>query len=254
MEKEITRQEKIDAYLLNQMSSSERIEFESQIDSDPELQEQIRIQRMIVEEINDRESFNYLLDKNRKKKITVKKTWRILSIAAVFTGLLGFFIIQPTTISNKSIYNTFSDIQPSRIELVRVEDPLRGEEYVIPGLPMTDSEFAKDGLNYYEKNDYLKATIAFQKIQDLKDYPELMIYHSIAQLKVGQTSEAINNLLYLSNLKDFKSLELSKYYLSLGYINAGKVLKARKILKNIVESKGEYSMRASEMLSNMRWF
>jgi hypothetical protein len=57
MEKEITRQEKIDAYLLNQMSSSERIEFESQIDSDLELKDKIRIQRMIVEEINDRESF-----------------------------------------------------------------------------------------------------------------------------------------------------------------------------------------------------
>jgi hypothetical protein len=178
----------------------------------------------------------------------------VISIAAVFTGLLGFFIVQPTTTSNRDIFKTYTDIRPSRIELVRVEDPLRGEEYIIPGLPMTDSEFAKDGLNFYEKNDYLKATLAFQKIQDLKDYPEIMIYHSIAQLKIGQTSEAINNLLYLSNLKNFKSAELSKYYLSLGYINAGKILKARKILKNIVEDKGEYSMRASKMLSSMRWF
>ncbi len=254
MEKEITRQEKIDVYLLNQMSSSERAEFELQLDSDPELQEKIRIQKMIVEEINDRESFLSSIDQNKKKKIITRKILRAISIAAVFTGLLGFFIIQPTTTSNSNIYSAFSDIQPGKIEREKVSDPLRGEEYIIPGLPMTDSEYSIKGLDYFEREDYINAASSFQKIQNIKSHPELMLYMAISQLKSNQSSSALINLEYLSSLKNFKSTEMAKYYLSLGYINTGKVLKARKVLKEIARAKGTYSTRASEMLSSMRWF
>ncbi|MBN1181187.1 MAG: hypothetical protein JXB49_02795 [Bacteroidales bacterium] len=254
MEKEITRQEKIDAYLLNQMSSSERAEFELQFDSDRELQEEIRIQKMIIEEINDRESFLSLIDQKKKKKVLTRKIWRVISIAAVFTGLLGFFIIQPTTISNKNIYSAFSDIQPGIIEREKVSDPLRGEEYIIPGLSMTDSEFGIKGLDYFVREDYINASSSFQQIQNIKTYPELMLYMAISQLKSQQSSSALINLEYLSSLKDFKSAELAKYYLSLGYINTGKILKARPVLKEIAKAKGTYSTKASEMLSKMRWF
>jgi|GEM_PF-2048735 len=254
MEKEITRQEKIDAYLLNQMSSSERDEFELLLDSDPELQEEIRIRKMIVEEINDRESYLSLIDQNMKKKVLTRKIWRAISIAAVFTGLLGFFIIQPTTTSNNEIYSAFSDIQPGEIERDKVTDPLRGEEYIIPGLPMTDSEFGIKGLDYFEREEYINAASSLQQIKNIKAYPELMLYMAISQLKSNQSSSALINLEYLSSLKNFKSAELAKYYLSLGYINTGKVLKARKVLKEIARAKGTYSTRASEMLSSMRWF
>lgn len=244
----------MDAYLLNQMSSSERIEFESQLNSDPELQEDIRIQKMIVEEIIDRESFLSLLDQNKKKKVVTRKIWRAISIAAVFTGLLGFFIIQPTTTSNNNIYLAFSDIQPGEIERVKVEDPLRGEEYIIAGLPITDSEYGIKGLGYFENKDYINAAGSFQQIQNIKAYPDLMLYMAISQLKSNQSSIAIINLEYLSNLKNFKSADLAKYYLSLGYINTGKVLKSRNVLKELVKAKGTYSTKASEMLSKMRWF
>ena len=254
MVKEITRQEKIDAYLLNQMSSSERAEFELLFDSDPELQEEIRIQKMIVEEINDRESFLSLLDQNKTKKIITRKIWRAISIAAVFTGLLGFFIIQPTTTSNKEIYSAFSDIQPGKIEKEKVTDPLRGEEYIIPGLPTTDSEYGIKGLDYFEREDFINAASSFQQIQNIKAYPDLMLYMAISQLKSNQTSSALINLEFLSSLENFKSADLAKYYLSLGYINTGKVLKARKVLKEIAKAKGTYATKASEMLLKMRWF
>ena len=243
MGKEITRQDKIDAYLLNQMSSSERAEFELLLDSDQELQEEIRIQKMIVEEINDRESFLSLLDQNKKKKVVTRKIWRAISIAAVFTGLLGFFIIQPTTTSNNIIYSKFSDIQPGEIEREIVEDLLRGEE-----------DFVLKALDYFEREDYKNAASSFQQIQNITAYPELILYMAISQLKSNQSSSALLNLEYLSSLKNFKSAELAKYYLSLGYINTGKVLKARKVLKEIARAKGTYSTRASEMLSSMRWF
>lgn len=254
MEKEVTRQDKIDAYILNQMSSSERNDFESQMKSDRELDELVRFQKMIVEEISDRESFQSLLEKHKQGKIVKLKVWRILSVAAVFTGLLGFFILQPTRTSNELILNSYSLSFPDKIQKNKFQEPLRGQEYYIPYLSENNSENAIAGLSYFERKDFQAALESFGRIDNLSKHPDLLLYMSISQMKLNQNEIAIRNLEYLVSIKDFKYSEPAYYYLSLGYIQKGKILKAREILKRLVKNNGEYSAVAVEILSKLRWF
>lgn len=252
MEKEITRQDKIDSYLLGRMNSADRIEFEAEIASDTELKDKVRLQKLIIDEINDRESFNRLLKNNEKNKIIKLQIWKVVSIAAVFTGLLGFFILQPTRIANEKIFEEYSVTFPVRIS--EVKDPVRGTEYALPGMSYDDYQNANNGLAYYNNQSYQKAIQSFETIDSLRKFPELALYMSISQLKVNKTDDAINTLEYLNDLRGFKFEEAVKYYLSIAYIQSGKILKARKLLRSLIKNQGDYHIESSEILSKMRWF
>lgn len=64
-DKEIDIQQKIDLYLSNAMSESDRIEFEVQLQSDASLMEQMLLQKSIAETLFDKE-FDHIADESTK--------------------------------------------------------------------------------------------------------------------------------------------------------------------------------------------
>jgi len=65
---------------------------------------------------------------------------------------------------------------------------------------------------------------------------------------------AIKNLLYLSELKDYKYKEDAAFYLALAYIKNSQSFAAGKVLWNIKRSNGKYNRQADEILEKMWWF
>jgi tetratricopeptide (TPR) repeat protein len=174
-------------------------------------------------------------------------------IAASLIGVV-LLLWQPTKIPNKKAPELYAYVSPDKIELIKTEDQLRGTEYLVPGMSSQNSESAIEGLTYFEIGDFKNAVGYFERIDSLDSHPDVLLYLSIAQLKSNRSIDAIKNFEYLASIKDFKSSELVNYYLSLGYIQSGEIVKARRILRRIIENKRQYSKEASEILSKLRWF
>lgn len=255
MEKEIVWQEKIDRYLLHQMSDVEKSDFEFELERDQGLEESVRLQRIILEEITDRASFNSMLQIGEKKLVLRLKVLRIVSVAAIFTGLLGFFIWQPTRTPNEIIFNSYAASIPISISIEKTEDPLRGIEYLIPGLTYRESEIAFEGVSFYHNDAFKMASEALESISDLQEKNlDLLLCLSISQLMSDQTEKAITNLEYLRSVSTYKSINNVKYYLSICYIQENKIIKARRLLWDLKKNKGKYSKKATDILRKIRWF
>ena len=73
MEGNFELQDKIDRFLLNQMTEEERNNFIIDMETNPELKESVSIQKQIIDEINERESFMAILEKAETSKIFDKE-------------------------------------------------------------------------------------------------------------------------------------------------------------------------------------
>jgi tetratricopeptide (TPR) repeat protein len=196
---------------------------------------------------------NLAFNESKVSKKTIVTYWPQLLIAASLIGVI-LLLWQPTKVTNRKAPELYAYVAPDKIELIKTGDQLRGTEYAVPGMSYQNSERAIEGLTYFDSGDFKDAVGPLEGIDSLNYHPEILFYLALAQLKSNQNSEAIQNLEYLTSIKNFKSSQLVYYYLSLGYIQSGEIVKARRILRSIIENKQQYSKTASEILSKLRWF
>lgn len=270
-------QDKIDRYLLNQMSESERKNFKIEMDNDPKLRESVDTQELIVAEINERESFMAILEEaetarksNSSKTKPIKrvdepsiknrKTFHInyiyaVSIAAAIIGVV-FIIWQPHKSSNQSIYNSYALAYASSNMLESSNTiKTRGGTIFFENFNPSDNAKINEALSLYYNQEYNAASIIFEQVLVPKGKNnELVLYMAISELFSNNLDTAINNLTYLSSLNNYAFKDQVDYYLSLAYIKSNQLSKARKLLNHLVEGNSEYTTQATEILNEMRWF
>jgi len=196
---------------------------------------------------------NLAFNESKISKKTIVTYWPQLLIAASLFGVI-FLLWQPTKIPNKKAPELYAYVSPDKIVLIKTEDQLRGTEYLVPGMSPQNSENAIEGLTYFDTGDFNNAVGSFERIDSLNYHPDILFYLAIAQLKSNRSIEAIKNFEYLTSRIDFKSTELAYYYLSLGYIQSGEIVKGRRMLRSIVKTNQQYAKAASEILTKLRWF
>jgi hypothetical protein len=188
--------EKIIDYLLNRLSEKDEKNFEIEISQNKELQNEVELQKLIIETVKLRNLAKEIMsdvDKKefakQKRHIQFRRTMTIAwSAAAIF---IGVFFINRTVVNNQmdNIYGQYYQVD---------ESSYRGEDIEM------EAEFVK-AVKLVDKNPE-QAQIALKKlylIQDYKYSEAVRWYFGLTKLKLHNKSEA---------KKYFEELKESEFY------------------------------------------
>jgi hypothetical protein len=224
MENNHTLQDKIDDYLLDRMSMLDREAFEKEMAESDQLRQDVELQRMIKDEINERGSFFKIMENAENQKtgtLLLFRSWKFYSIAASVLILITFFIWQPTQMSNEAIVEQYAVVIPiKRYQDMYYEPGLRYGT----GVDSLNIERMKQALHHFNKQEYQKASAILE------------------ELLVDSEKRAVKYL-----------LEDAKYILSLAYLQQGKRIQTRYLLKSF-DPNSTYYDESKEILRQMRWF
>ena len=255
MEKEITRQDRIDKYLLGQMSPAENHDFECALNSDSELEDSVRLQRIILDELNQRATFEKMVAKVDEPRV-ISLYWKVLSIAAVFTGLIIVTFWQPWKMSNQTIVNLYAAVSHDKVQVdINVlSEVFTNERGIRGGFSTLDSVKVVMAIAQYENGNYQKTSSLLESIDILNNKDiTLGFIMAVSELRSGEADKAISNFSYLSG-KGYPAINQAiSYYMALAYIQKDNLSKARELLRSI-EIENAYYQKSQEILNRMRWF
>jgi len=254
---EIIQQDLIDKFLLNQLNKKERLDFEDLMNSDASLKETVYLQKIIIEEIIDRERILSLISKADNKVKRTKRFNLLFRIAAVFLGLIALILWQPTKKSDASIILAFAEPYPSKIKNLNVNEQTRdiGVNLLCLNLKNEECDTILKAIQLYNSRKYREASILFSNVLKTPDKNmTVSFFMANSQLQDGQVKLAISTFLFLSKQEKFFFRDQSLFYLAMAYIMSHKNHKARKILRQIEFSDNEYSFKAGQILKQLRLF
>ena len=199
-----------------------------------------------------------LLKSSRSKDGNFSYKW-LYAIAAVL--LIGFFIWQPTQKSNEELFNTYARSQQviSKIDFSELSDAenaivTRGGEYRLLGLTQIESENALEAINYIRQREFYKAKNILEQLDPAEKNAEVLFFLAFAQLNTGEIDLGVENLETLSQKTNYIFQEESQFQLALGYLAQDDKASAKKLLRKLEEEQGKYSVEASAILKDMKWF
>lgn len=236
---------KIESYLLGQMSETEKVEFESVLQNNQLLKEQLELEQAIVTQIQDRAFVDQQIA-SAKKEIQKGKTIRltlysVVSIAAMLVLVFfvrGFWQGQHYDQLYASNFVTYSN------DYLIINGSYRGDVAI-------DSLQAM-AITAYEAKDFSTAINLFTRVLTTTDNPEIRFYMAISQLEVNQTNQALTNLQTLYNQpNEYRYYEQTRWYLALVSLKLHQKTDAKKYLDELVKLEGVYWDKAKELLTKL---
>lgn len=224
-------QEKIDAYLLNRMNESEKIEFEELLNKNQELKDQYQFTKTVRNELKDRTEKIKLLQtiKEKGKSIKLRKialtSSAITGIAAVF--ILVFFIKYPS--------GSFQSM------------PLLDMEYYDEYRANGDVKSIAILIN---EKKYEEALVKIQEEeQDLSEMSEMLMSDSIQYNSLTQEEKARVEYEIKVYRRDRMELEWLKLH---AYIGLNNKEEYNKIIKKIISEDGVHQVDAKKLYESIK--
>ena len=243
-------QDKIEKYILGQMTEAEKTEFENEIENNPLLKEQLELEQAIVGQIRNRsfvdKQINTAIKEMQKGKIIRLMSYSVSSIAAL---LLVFFVIQGV-LQNRQYEQLYApNYTIPNNDYVITDGIPRGDQGTTRGEAEVDSITA---MTAYEKKDFETAESQFNQILSEKDDRDLRFYLAITQMETGKTEEALKTLQMLyTQPKEYRYYEQTRWYLALVHLKLHHKSKAKKYLDELVALDGVYLDEAKELLKKL---
>jgi tetratricopeptide (TPR) repeat protein len=230
--------EKIEKYLLNEMTNGEKQEFEKEINQNKSLfaeVEQFRIVIQAIERDGMREKigqFHAAIENDGSKDITKEK--RIFTISSaipylvaasvlILVGIGLFRLISPSQ-KYKNIYSEFFQPDPGLITPMSARS-----DYVF-----------YDGMIDYKRKDYESAISKWDSLKgQFAGSDTLNYFLGVAHLTIDNDEQAIEYLQTALQTPDNDFIHETRYYLGLAYLKQGNIDEAVKIFEQseIAESK-----------------
>ncbi|MBI6115972.1 tetratricopeptide repeat protein [Salegentibacter maritimus] len=192
------------------------------------------------------------------KSIRSSYKW-LYAVAAIL--LIGFFIWQPTQMSNDELFNTYAGNREviSRVNIYAFESvdnavATRGGEIQLTGLTGYETEKAFEAISYIRQEKFLQAKNILEELDLEEKNNEMLFFLAIAQMNTGDFDSATETLENLNRLSIPALEDDVKFHLALAYIKQDDNSKAKPLLRNLEETQGDYSREASDILKNMKWF
>ena len=236
---------KIEKYLLGQMTEAEKVEFEKELEDNPLLKEQLEMEQDIVEQLRDRSFVDSQITTAKKEmqkgRIIRLISYSVSSIAALF---LVFFVVQGVWQGQK--YNKLyaSNFTAYTNDLLATDGSFRGDAEI--------DTLQVAAMVAYEKKDFTSAETELNQILLVKDNPDLRFYLAITQLETGKTKEALKNLqLLYSQPIEYRYYEQTRWYLALVQLKLHEKGEAKKYLDELVAFNGLYLDKAKELLKSL---
>lgn len=230
----------IDRFFSGKITSEEKENFEEKIKADPLFKKEFEDYKELVAGIKYASvKENFYKIKELEKKANQKNDQTFLdnywSVAAVVAVIVVGSIYYVSSWGNRfeRIYNQYFEPYPVLSE----------------NITRSDNGEVTAGFRFYQQGKFDLAITEFQKM-DQQD-PFIQYYLGIAYLANDNGSEAIKYLRDIMN-KDFMLYTQAKWYLSLAYLEQGRLDEARSLLNELADGNSSYRNKARELISKFR--
>ena len=252
MEGKINYSEFIDRYLDNDLSGPELNWFEKELDSNSELQAELKLQKELNEALGQedildlREKLNAIHEMvdpepaRKRIKRTLSGNWAgIAAASAVILVAIGFLL------------SNFMNPKQTAEELFNQHY----EPYVVP----TNYRSAADinivfhkALIEYKNQDYQKALQLFEKVLfEDESRMDVTLLTGISNLEIENYNKANNSFQKVINHNDNLFIEQAEWYLALCYLKTGKQEKAHLQFGKMITDNSLYKVAAEDILNKL---
>lgn len=229
----------IEKYFSHQLSDAEFNQLKKWIEEDElfknEFYQQLEIQK-IISEANHSQIKERLkrLDKKPKKK----NTWYLYAASVTILIVLGFLLYKPQQ-ELQEIYVENFEVYPNVINIATRSG-------------LENKNDASEAFQYYEKELYHEAVLAFD--QAYKNHPEdyLLFYKGVSLLAQQKTNEGIKVLHsydWEKNQSEFTAV--ANWYLGLAYLKQEQLSLAKLHLQKVMASENHLQIQAQNLLKEL---
>ena len=223
------KQDRIDNYILGEMSNEERLAFEQEMSQDESLQEEVALQRDIVRAIRLKAAKEHLQAvereiqaKERRRQVFIVK---LSNVARLVAACLIIGVIAGSSYYYVDTANTYRDCGLNiQSEILAERGGARGEE-----------KYSDKAITAMENGDYKLALDIIEEGESIKfafDDP--------------------NSTLREQALLEFKfEQEDLQWFKAVTYMRMGKWIKAKRLLKEIAASDSYYKTKAEKALMEL---
>lgn len=214
MTKDLKHSVSIEQFLANEMSASERLAFERDLKSDPDLAEELKLAMRIDsalerEDIIDlRQKLLRVIEANRQQpaevpvvRMHVRKWWYAAASVLVLCAVAATLFLQsPRNLSNDAIFSEFYNAS-------NMVDQTRGDQNLV------------EAVIKFQQKDFATASVLFKNILE-KDHKNIavMFYYGIANIETQQLNVATKAFEDIIAQNDNLFVEHAKWYLGLCYL------------------------------------
>jgi tetratricopeptide (TPR) repeat protein len=252
----IQRQEYIDNYILGKLDQKEIKEFESQLNEDVELHNEVEVQKLLIKEIHNRKKFLDIVAMSenklqKKKKVTLYVRY---SIAASFFILLSLSIWQPMYKSNSAVFSEYLVNPQITTQITRSNS---SANFYIPLEKFTELEqkLISTSIQNFNKGSFDLVVIDLNKIdQIIEKSSSAGLMLAVSEINIEDFQDAREILNSLSENSELRIKQASHYYQGLILVKQGKTREARKIFRKLADQTGDYPDKAKEILKKMKHF
>lgn len=232
---------RFESYLNNEMLEQERLDFESELRGNSQLKESFELykettafvkQKFSPETIEFKKNLEsisngYFAEGKKKTKIFSIRPWHY-AVAASVLVLLGTWIFNNNSMPEYGDYSQHENA--SFIE--------RG----------TSNENLKDAQDFFNKKEYAKAAVSFEKMGNL-DNPEYQYFYAIALIETNQYKKAEG---LLEGIRQGASVYKNKatWYLALSKLKQLDFKECKVLLQQIPQDAEDYD-EAQELIKHL---
>jgi len=252
MKEKINYSEFIDRYLDNDLSGPELNWFEKELDSNSELQAELKLQKELNEALGQddildlRERLNAIHEmvdpepERKRMKRTLSKNWAgIAAASAVILVAIGFLLT-----------NSINPVQTTEELFDQHYEP-----YIVPTNYRSpadiDNVFHK-ALVEYNNQDYHKALLLFEKVLfEDESRMDATLLSGISNLEIENYNKANNSFQKVINHNDNLFIEQAEWYLALCYLKTGEQEKANLQFEKMIADNSLYKEEAEDILNKL---
>jgi len=235
--------DKIEKYLLGDLSSKEIEAFESEIEKNPSLKEKTERYRQLLRGLEI--GFNRELKSTLQKEEIIdipagaklRRIYYSIGIAASIVLVISMiFVLRDNSLNSTELFASY--YQP----YANIESPVSRSE-----------SNKKNPYTYYENGDYLQAIPLFEKlIEDNPSKPAPVFYTGICNLEIDRPERSIS---YFEMIESYESSKYSRpalWYLGLSYLKLKEMQKAIDVFGQLSEGSDVYARNSIEILEKLR--
>lgn len=242
--------EKIEQYLMNELSIREQVKFEEDLRKDPELRREYELRKEINEAIQEddvmelRDSLSKVMTKQSVFSNKTRKIYLLSSVAAAFVLLLVLtsrIFFSTGTNNNAALYDRYYETYPAIMSFRSSDETSESKNDLYKAF------------TFYEAEDFIQASFYFERIaqQDSTNYLS-RFYLGLCKIELDKPNEAEVLLSELIVKNNHVFWEQAHWYLAMIYIKKDKQSNAREVLHSIVQQNMAKKEEAKEILKSLK--
>lgn len=242
--KTYSKTEYIERYLDGQLKDGELWEFKIELEKNPELVKQVKLQKEINETLSDtnklrlRKQLNSTYNKTQRLQVVYQWKYQIaaaITILMLIGGGLSLDIINSgSSVDNYTLYQ--ENFNPDNsLFTVRASNSTLNENIEI-------------AIEAYNNEEYLEA---IKILQSEKNNMAAKLYCGFSFMKLSDFNNAINSFNIIIEDNNNLFIDQAEYNLALCYLAKDNSEEAIKILNNIINKQTVYSKKSKDIINNI---